>query len=96
MPVKLEDNFDEAHKRARKLSGERNVPLTLLFNDDFMARHTKFDSWQQLLDAGAIKTVEDISAELLSKLVTANSSFASFTEMHAAAFHEWAQRELGA
>src|SRR5260370_21685250 len=85
MTVKLTDNKDAILKKVHdKLN--QIVPLNVLFSDDFMSRHTQFKSWREMLDAGHIETVEDISTELLSELVAANSSFAGFTEMKGLAF----------
>jgi hypothetical protein len=93
MTVKLTDNTDAVRSQMRdKLN--QSVPLNVLFNDDFMSRHTQFKSWQDMLTAGNVQTAEDITPELLSELAATHSSFAGFAEMKAAAWSEWLAREF--
>jgi hypothetical protein len=99
MPVK---GFDEFAKRLEKLrknvnekiGGEHKVPLDELFTDDFMARHTKFQTWQQMIEASGVQSPEEITTESFSEFVARNSTFASWTEMLIMGRNEWYKRQL--
>lgn len=85
-------------KRISRLAEQEEVKFVELFNDDFMARHSKAASMQAFLDVSPWKDtpVEGLGAVLEStewdQYVAANTSFDSWARMRDTAVAEWARR----
>lgn len=96
----LQKKLEDLGRKAEELHGQHNVPLNELFNADFMRRHTNFESFDALIEAGGFKveTAEDFSAipdrewdEHIAKV----TKFPNWQEMLNEAGTEWAQKQLG-
>jgi hypothetical protein len=86
--------------RAKKLHGTHQVPLSELFPPEFMQRHSKFDSLQDLFEASGftIESAEDFAAippDQLDDFIRSSTSFASWKEMKRKGTEKWAAREMG-
>lgn len=89
---KLSDNL-------RALGGHHDVPVTELFNADFMRRYAKVPTLEALLDAGGFKveTADDFKAipnEEMDRAVREHTSFATWKEMFEKAGLEHMKRKL--
>lgn len=87
--------IDEFVKKLESVKGETEVPLTELFNDGFMRRHTEYDSFQEFVDAGNFTAdFEDIPDDEWDAYVDTNTPFASGQAMVKKAATEWMKRQL--
>ena len=87
-------------QRASSLGGEHHVPLTELFPPAFMRRHSRFDSFEALVEAGpwGAKTAEDFKAIPDAEWdahVQENTSFAGWQSMQQAGVAAWGKGKLG-
>ncbi len=92
---------DQLNSLAKKLDGgEHQIPLTELFTEDFITRHTSFSSIDELLNASkfAIETEEDFAAIPDAEwdcYIRSVSSFDSWSSMLVTATEEWTIKRLG-
>ena len=107
--IKVEmDGFDELTnrlgdlaKRAGELNGkEMSVPLSELLNNDFIAEHSSFASFDELLAASPfnVETTSDFEAipdAEWDAYIVANTSFESWQEMQQTAASEHISKILG-
>lgn len=82
-----------------KLSGEHSVPASELFHPAFMRRHTRYDSFDSMLDASPIplpssRNLEAITGEDWDDFVHRSTEFENWQDMKKAAAMEWARRQL--
>lgn len=96
----LADELDELADRANELDGEHEVPLSELFRDEFMQKHTEHDSIEAFFEASpwTVETQEDLEAipdDEFDEYVRAETNFESEDEMAGAAVEEYVARELG-
>jgi hypothetical protein len=92
--------LDELQQRLRKLDGSHDVPLDELMNPEFMLKHTRFNSFRDMLDQSgySVKTAEDFKAipdAPWDAFIAANSTFANWHEMQEAAAADWTKKQLG-
>lgn len=99
--------FDEFEKKLKKiqsdvnkLSGERTVSFDELFNSDFMDKHTKFQSFEELLKGGGfvVNSPEDfaaISDDEFDKHISKTTDFDSWGDMQSRAAEEYYVRKMG-
>lgn len=100
--------FDEVQKRlgdmaerAAELDGkQQTVPLSELLNDDFIAEHSSFASFNKLLAASPFKveTKEDFEAipnDDWNTYIANNTSFESWEEMQHRAAAEYLANQIG-
>ena len=85
---KLKQNIDA-------LSGQHDVRLTDLLPDNFVRKHSNFQSLNGLIDASGIENTEDIGNELFSLFISTHTTFASWGEMVNTAKAEYIKRKLG-
>jgi hypothetical protein len=100
------DGFDEVQKRldemanrAAELDG-KHVPLSELLSDNFIAKHSSFASFDELLAASPFKieTKEDFEAIPDAEwdfYIAANTSFGSWEEMQRQAASEFVVKQIG-
>ena len=56
MSFKWDDSeLKKLQKKVKDISGEHDIPITDLMTDSFIRQHSKFDTFQTLLDASGIK-----------------------------------------
>jgi hypothetical protein len=86
--------LDDLAQNAKNLSGP--VPLADLFDDDFMAANTTFNSMQTMLDASdiEIKTEDDIKSPEWNAFVAKTTSFSSWQEMMKQGARAYALKKL--
>ncbi|HZK52631.1 MAG TPA: hypothetical protein VFC84_00285 [Desulfosporosinus sp.] len=99
--------FDEFEKKLGKiqsdvneLSGERQVSFDELFNSDFMSKHTKFQSFEELLKGGGfvVNSPEDFAAipdDQFDKHVSETTDFDKWVDMQARAAEEYYVKKMG-
>lgn len=97
---KLERNLRDLQRRARALDGTHGVPLNDLLSPAFMRRHTRFSSFEAMLDASpwTVETAKDFLAmpdEPWDHFVRGNTPFKGWKDMQAAGGREWASDKLG-
>lgn len=85
----------ELTKKAHELEKGENVRLVDLLSDDFIRRHSKFQSFQAMADAGGIKNPEEINSEQFSQFVSAQTKFGGYQEMVQQATSEYIKSKLG-
>lgn len=62
-----------------------------LITDHFIQNNTQFNTFQELLDAGGIKSVDDVLTETFATFIASKSRFANWQELHQAAFNTYMQ-----
>jgi hypothetical protein len=95
--IKIEADFsglEQLERNLEKLDGEQEVKATDLLPDSFIRENTNFQTLDAFLDAGGIKSQEDMSTDAFDDFVAANTRFANWQEMFKAAGVEWGQRQL--
>lgn len=73
---------------------EGNPTLSELLSDSFMQQNTDFKTFQEMFDAGGIKSADDIKSEAFSTFIASKTRFANWTDMLHAAVVERAKRRL--
>lgn len=81
----------QMQENARALDGEHEVPLTEVVTDDFVARHTRFSTLDEMHKASGV----DVGTPEWSDFVAAHSNFADWQAMLNAAGVEYAKRKIG-
>jgi hypothetical protein len=98
---KVQRRLDDMAKRAAELDGKHQVvSLSELLNDDFIAKHSSFTSFDKLLAASSFKveTKEDFEAipdAEWDTYIAANTSFESWEEMQRQAASEHIGKQIG-
>lgn len=95
----LRRKLDQFAKNARALDGAHQVPFSGLFTPDFMRKHTRAASFEELLEAGGflVASPEDFAAipdDQWEQVVRTYTEFASWLEMQKEAGAEWAAAQL--
>ena len=97
----VQKRLDDMAKRAAELDGkQQQVPLSELLNDRFIAEHSSFASFDELLAASPFKveTKEDFEAipdAEWNAYIAANTSFESWEEMQHQAAGEYLAKQIG-
>lgn len=98
---KVQKHLDNMAKRAAELDGkQQSVSLGELLNDGFIAEHSSFASFDELLAASPfkVKTKEDFEAIPDTEwdiYIAANTSFESWEEMQHRAAAEFMAKQIG-
>jgi len=84
---KFKSNLDKVQKNIEDISGKHEVSFDKLFNDNFMKEHSKFNSFQELLDNSKFKptTKEEFLAipdDEWDVYIKENTNFESWKEMY--------------
>jgi hypothetical protein len=96
-----QQRLDDMTKRAAELDGkQQSVSLGNLLNDGFIAAHSKYASFDELLAASPfkVKTKEDFEAipdGEWDTYIAANTSFESWEEMQHRAAAEFMAKQIG-
>lgn len=96
----LQSKLDDLSKKAEKLDGQHNVPVSELLTDSFVAQHTSFSSVDEMFKASGFKveTQEDFAAIPdieWDNYIRSVSNFDGWQSMLDAGVQEWAKRKLG-
>ena len=97
----VQRRLDDLAKRAAELDGkQQQVPLSDLLNDNFIAKHSSFASFDELLAASPFKveTKEDFEAipdADWDTYIVSNTSFESWEEMQQQAAGEYLAKQIG-
>lgn len=92
--------LDDLADRASALDGQHNVPMNELLTPEFVSKHTKFASADEMFDASGFKveTQEDFAAipdDKLDEFIRSISSFGNWSDMLREAGKVWAAKKLG-
>ena len=103
MPVhglnELTRRLESFSRKLESLDGQHSIPLTDLFHPQFMARHTSFQTIDEMLSASGfdVQSQEDFAAIPDGEwdgFVAERTEFKSWDEMKGAAAEEWASSKL--
>ena len=100
MKVNVDFKFDDGglkklQRNLEKLPKESEVPVSELFNDDFMKQYTDFQTFQAMVDASGIKNSDEIGNEAFSKFVSTHTRCGNWEDMKKQAGAEYVKRKLG-
>lgn len=98
----MSDDFKGLKKlvqNAKKLDGQHDVQLGVIFNEGFIQSHTKFSSIDDLFEKAGFKveSKEDFDAipqEDIDSFVRDNTNFEDFNEMYKSATTEYVKKQL--
>jgi len=97
------DNFRRQLARlarnAERLHGKHAVPLSELFPDAFMRRHSRFETVQEMFDASPYKVesqsdLDAIPDDEWDRYIRANTAFQSWAEMIETGGAAYVKRQL--
>lgn len=85
-------------KKINSLSGTRNVSIQTILTNNFISKHSNFNSLEEFMSECGIHTAEEFKSfpdDEMDKFVNANTNFASWQEMISSAGAEYYKRQLG-
>ena len=92
------NGFNELQKGTEELAATKEVALKELFTDDFLRKHTDFQSFEDF-DSQKIfetyKTIKEIPDDEMDTFIVDNSKFESWQVMIDTATSEYAIKKLG-
>lgn len=92
---KLLKDLKTLEKNGKSLNGEHKIPAEVLFNDEFMIKHTNFDSFNEFVEAiPSEENFENVSDEILQEHVISGTNFSSWDEMLKEASLLYAEKQL--
>ena len=97
MNVKFDwSGLDKLQRKIKALDGTHRISFDELFSAQFMRQHTRYGSFQELLDASDYGDMdfEDIPDAAWDQAIREHTSFASWKEMQNAAATKWAGKKL--
>ena len=96
MEVKIDAHeLDDLQTELEKLDEGIEISTDDLMNDDFIRRHTDFNSWEEMLDAGGVEDGDNILSEEFSAFIAENTRFADFDELAGEAAAEHIAKKFG-
>lgn len=78
----------------KDLQGKTSLPAEDLLTPGFVSRHTRFRSFQEMLDAGCVEREEDLEGQQWSDFIAANSGFGGWRQMAEKALEEYVERKI--
>jgi hypothetical protein len=98
--AELRSKLNDIAGRAQALDGQQNVPVGDLLNPEFMSRHTRFGSVDDMFAASGfrIESQEDLAAvpdEQWDEFIRSVSKFSDWQSMLGEAAREWAGKQMG-
>ena len=80
------DVLNKLENNIKKVSGQNTYKLSDILNDDFIQTHTKFRSYQDIINQSGLELNETTAEELylneeLNNFIKANTKFKTFEEM---------------
>lgn len=96
----FQKSIDTLTKKVRALERKQTVPVTDILTSNFVSKHTKFTSAQELFENSGFKLdsqadFEAIPEEAMDSYIRSVSTFKSWKEMLSAAGESYVKRELG-
>ncbi len=96
----MQRKLEGLQKRVASLEGTNRVSFSELFDHGFLAQHSRFASFSELLDAGGfvVNSQEDFKAipdDDFDKHIAANTDFNSWKETKQAAATAYFKKQLG-
>lgn len=96
----VQKQLEDLQKKAQELDGQHSVPISQVLTKDFLSKHTKFSSFNEMVEASGFKveTQEDFAAipdDKWNEFISSISNFDSWKSMLSAASQEWAIRKMG-
>lgn len=94
------ETLDDLRAAAEELDGENEVPMEEIFPGEFMEQHTRFASFDELLEESEwnVESQEDFEAipdEPFDEYIAETTEFENWEEMYASSAKEWMKKELG-
>lgn len=90
--------LDRLAKKVHSMSGTRNVSIQTILTNNFISKHSNFNSLDQFMSECGIHTAEEFKAfpdSEMDKFVKAHTSFNSWQEMISSAGAEYYKKQLG-
>lgn len=92
--------LEDLQRRAKSLHGQHSVSFAELFPQQFIQKHTAFDSFEGLVDASGFKVESQadfvsIPDEEWDAFIKARTDFADWKEMLNTAGQEYMVRKMG-
>lgn len=96
----IQQKLDDLKNRANALDGTHQVSFSVLFDQGFMAQHSKYTSFNDLLLAGGYEVNSEADFKAIpdddfDKHVSASTNFDSWEDMKKAAAAEYIKKQLG-
>lgn len=93
-------SLEDLGRRARELEGVNQVRLVDLFPPAFIRGHSRFGSFENLVEASGFKVesqrdFEDIPDDEWDAFIAAHTTFSNWHDMLQAATAQWAKSRLG-
>lgn len=97
---KLEKKLNKMQRAAKEMEQGEEVPFDVLFNQEFMTKHTRFNSFDELLDAGnyivnSPKDFEAIPDDEFDQHISKTTDFSDWQDMQKSAGVEYTAKKLG-
>jgi hypothetical protein len=96
----VKKELDDLAKNAEALSGKHNIPIKELLSPEFVSKHTKFATVEDMFNASGFKieNQEDFSAipdDKWDDFIHSTSSFENWKAMLDQAAKDWTVKKLG-
>lgn len=96
----LQNKLNDLTTKVHELDGKHSVPVSELLTADFLSRHSRFHSADELFEGGGFKveSTDDLEAlpeDKLDEYIRSISNFDSWQGMLVKAGEEWAAKQLG-
>jgi len=90
----LDRKLQTLQRKLQALDATHEVSFNELFPDEFVRRHTRFTTLQEMIDASGIETPDEIGGPGWNEYVATNSSLEGWDEVKSLAGSEWARKQL--
>lgn len=89
--------MEDLQKNAADAHGTHEVPLTELFDYNFMKKYTNFDDFEVFAEKSNFNwnDIESIDESQLDQFISDNSTFSSWSSMKTKAAEIWTVKKLG-
>jgi hypothetical protein len=81
--------------RMEELRGKHKVPLKELFNSEFLQKHTKFNTLEEIANKSGLSIEKEEDLDNLKKFIVENSTFKSWDGLLKAASACWVRKKIG-
>jgi len=96
----IQKKLHDLEVRAKQMRGEHKIPVNEVLTVEFMRQHTKFGSFDEMIEASGqkVESAEDFDAipdDVWDDFVRTTTEFKSWEAMLGAAGALWAQKKMG-
>lgn len=93
----FENRLNQLSEDADKISGDNQIPFEELFNQQFMRKHTEFNSIDEFVNKSGFDftNMDSINESELDKFIEGHTSFSSWEDMKGKAAKLWITKQLG-